>query len=90
MVENISLWIALFIILWSICGFIALIITIFKLKISKRKVFSDSDDALKIITGCIILGPLTIWAIIDAIKEKRKMRREKAGWWELKEYGGKY
>lgn len=89
MVENISLWIAIFIILWSLCGFIALIASILKRKTSKQKVFPDGD-ALQIITGCILLGPLTIWAIIGALKDNRRIRREKAGWWELKEYGGKY
>ena len=89
MVENISLWIAIFIILWSLCGFIILIISILKRKSSNQRIFPDGD-ALQIITGCIMLGPLIIWPILDALKEKKRIRREKAGWWELKEYGGKY
>jgi len=89
MAENISLGIAVFIILWFLCGFLTLIATIIKCKLNKMEIFPE-DDALQIISGVFILGPIAIYAAIQAIRDKRKRRRENAGWWELKEFGGKY
>jgi len=79
---------------WLSIGFIFLIVTLIKTFQDGEinKFFNDTWITMSLVLICMgLFGPIIVFiGYIKSKREERKLRRQTCGWWELKEFGGKY
>lgn len=100
MVENINFIITDFIIshfipMWLFFGFLTLLILLLLMSIIESEnilelIVEDFSDLWKV----VVSGPFGLIVLLYSLyldrKDKREQKRKTCGWWELKEFGGKY
>lgn len=83
---------------WIFFGVCLVLIGYIFLLFSKEYIITVCAEDIKTIVVVIILGPIALIVITfgyiceqkEIRQAKREAKRKTCGWWELKEFGGKY